>query len=90
MDDHAKEIWEAPDELHVHPQSLSAHCVKRFDQAHKRYVLSFLLLSAFPLKMFEDKHHVCSAPFGSEATLGGCGRGSLAMVGTNCSESHEQ
>ena len=71
LDNHADELggW-VTKAFHDHPQSLSAHCVKRFGQVHKRYIQSFVLLSEFLLEVSEDEHHVCSAPFGTEPTLG--------------------
>ena len=62
LNNHAEEFWEAAKGLYDHPQSLSAHCVKRNIQ-------SFFLLPVFLLKLSEDDHHVCGAPVGSEPTL---------------------
>ena len=69
LDNHVEKLWWAVKGLHDHPQSLSAHCIKHFGQVHKRYVQSFVLLSAFLLELSEDEHHVCGAPVGSEPTL---------------------
>ena len=64
-----KNLVGAAKALHNHLESLSAHCVKRFGQVHKRYIQSFVLLTAFLLELSEDEHHVCGAPVGSEPTL---------------------
>ena len=67
LDNHAEELWRADKVLH--PQSLSAHWVKRFGQVHKCYIQSFVLLPSFFLELSEDEHHVCGTPVGSEPTL---------------------
>ena len=62
LDNHAEEIQWAAKALHDHPQSLSAHCIKR-------YIQPFLLLPAFLFELSEDEHHFCGALVGSEPTL---------------------
>ena len=70
LDSHIEELWGATKALHDHPQSLSAHYVKRFGQVQIYYIQSFVLLLAFLLERSEDEHNVCNAPVGSEPTLG--------------------
>ena len=69
--------------LHDYPQSLSAHCVKRFGQVHKRYIQSFVQLPAFLLGLSEDEPHVSGAPVLALNLHWVYGRWFSAIVGTN-------
>ena len=70
LDNNAEELWWAAKALHDHPQSLSAHCVKRFSQVPKCYIQFFVLLPAFLLELSDDDYHICGAPDCSKLTLG--------------------
>ena len=69
LDNHAEELWDQSKRSMI-IQSLSALCVKRFGQVHKRYIQYFFLLTAFLLELSEDEHYICGVPVSSEPTLG--------------------
>ena len=80
LDNHNEELWGAAKALHDHPQSLSAHCVKRFGQVHKRYQHSFVLHPAFLLELSKNMSVVPLLALNPHWVSG---RWSSAMLGTN-------
>ena len=50
-------------------QFLSVDSVQCSAKVEQCCVQFFVLLFTRLLELFEDKHHICSAPFGSDATL---------------------
>lgn len=69
LDNHLQKFERTAKTFENKPQTRPTHTVKGFCKVNKSDIESFVLFTALFLELAEDKHYVCRASIGSEATL---------------------